>query len=69
AEKNGLAPKLPVENLIFIEAFAQTGNVENAIKLSERTIKSQPTLCPALKTLWNRVGSSEANQLFEKECK
>ncbi|HCR71350.1 MAG TPA: hypothetical protein DIW23_07905, partial [Anaerolineae bacterium] len=69
AEKNGFSAKLPVENLIFIEAFAQTGNVENAIQLTERTIKSQPTLCPALYTLWNRVGSSEANQLLEKECK
>ncbi|MBL8090085.1 MAG: hypothetical protein JNJ43_07140, partial [Anaerolineales bacterium] len=69
AEKNQFFAKLPVENLIFIEAFAETGNIDNAIKLTERTIKSQPTLCPALKTLWNRVGSSEANQLLEKECK
>lgn len=69
AEKNQFTANLPVENLIFIEAFAQTGNVDNAIKATERTIKSQPTLCPALYTLWNRVGSSEANQLLEKECK
>lgn len=69
AEKNQFTANLPVENLIFIEAFAQDGNIDNAIKLTERTIKSQPTLCPALYTLWNRVGSSEANQLLEKECK
>jgi hypothetical protein len=69
AEKNQFSAKLPVENLIFIEAFAQTGNIENAIKLSEQTIKSQPTLCPALKILWNRVGSLEASQVLEKECK
>jgi tetratricopeptide (TPR) repeat protein len=68
AEKNQFAANLPVENLIFIEAFAQTGNVENAIKLTERTIKSQPTLCSALYSVWNRVGSSEANQALEKSC-
>jgi tetratricopeptide (TPR) repeat protein len=69
AEKNQFTANLPVENLIFIEALAQTGNIDNAIKLTERTIKSQPTLCSALYSVWNRVGNSEANQLLEKECK
>ena len=68
AEQNQFASKLPVENLIFIEAFAKTGDLETAIKLTEQTIKGQPTLCPALYTLWNRVGISEANQMLEKSC-
>lgn len=68
ANKNGFTPNLPVENLIFIEAFAQTGNVDNAIKLTEQTIKSQPTLCSALNTLWNRVGSLEAKEVLQKGC-
>lgn len=68
AENNEFTPQLPVEYLIFIEAFAQTGNIDAAIKLTERAIKSQPRLCPALYSIWNRVGSAEANQLLEKEC-
>lgn len=68
-DKNGFAPNLSVEYLIFIEGFAQTGDFDTALKLTERVIKGQPTLCPALHTLWNRLGSSEANQLLEKECK
>lgn len=68
AERMNFSPNLPVENLIFIEAFAQTGNIDKAIKLAKETIKAQPTLCPALKTVWGRVGSSQADELLEKEC-
>lgn len=69
AEQNGFAPKLPVENLIFIEAFAQTGSIDSAVELTERTIKSQPTLCPALNTLWSRAGNAAVNPALEKGCK
>lgn len=72
AQKADLTPGLPVEYLPFIEAFARTGDIETALKLTERTIKGQPTLCPALNTLWNRVSEtvdiSEAKQLLQKEC-
>lgn len=68
AEKNQFSPNLPVEYLVFVEAFANTGNIEQAIKLTERVIKSQPILCPALNIVWNRVGTSNAKQLLEKEC-
>lgn len=68
AEKNQFTWQLPVENLIFIEAFAQTGNIEKAIKLTEQTIKSQTTLCSALNTLWKRVGNSEAENILRKSC-
>jgi len=73
AQKANISPALPVEYLPFIEAFALTGDMETAIKLTERTIKGQPTLCPALNTLWNRVSEkkdiSQANKLLKKECR
>ena len=55
AQKNGFNASMPVENLPFIEAFASTGDMDIAIKLTERTIKEQNILCPALHTLWGRV--------------
>jgi tetratricopeptide (TPR) repeat protein len=73
AQKAKLSPALPVEYLPFIEAFARTGDIDSAVKFTERTIKAQPTLCPALNTLWNRVSGevdiSEAESLLQKECK
>jgi hypothetical protein len=72
AQKAELSPALPVEYLPFIEAFALTGDMDTAIKLSERVVKGQPTLCPALNTLWSRVStetdSSQAEKLLQKEC-
>ena len=55
ASQNGYGPSLPVENLLFIEAHAMTGNMDTAVKLTERTARSQEILCPALYTLWERV--------------
>ncbi len=73
AQKAELSPSLPVENLPFIEAFVLTGDTDTALKLTEQTIKGQPTLCPALYTLWNRVSGkadiSQAENLLQKECK
>ena len=58
ANKNGFGPSLAVENLIFIEAHAMTGDMETAAKLTERTAKTQEILCPALESLWRRVALS-----------
>ncbi len=74
AQKAELNPGLPVEYLPFIEAFALTGDTDMAIKLTERTIKAQEILCPALETLWERVSqtqgpSADANALLQAECK
>lgn len=73
AQQAELSPALPVEYLPFIEAFALTGDMDTALKLSERTIKGQPALCPALTTLWNRISGevdvSLAESLLQKECK
>jgi hypothetical protein len=68
AQQADLFPALPVEYLPFIEAFAHTGDIETALKLTERTVKGQPTLCPALHTLWGRVSSLEAEQTLRQIC-
>lgn len=59
AQREGWSASMPVENLPFIEAFAITGDMDMAIKLTERTIKVQQILCPALETLWDRVSQLE----------
>lgn len=72
AQNAELSPALPVEYLPFIEAFAMTSDMDTAIKLSERTIKGQPALCPALNTLWTRVSeekdTAEGKLLLQKQC-
>ena len=70
AQKNGFNASMPVENLPFIEAFALTGDTDMSIKLTERTIKEQNTLCPALHRLWDRVGSSaDVETILKEGCK
>ncbi|MEN9562156.1 MAG: hypothetical protein RIR73_400 [Chloroflexota bacterium] len=73
AQQAELSPTLPVEYLPFIEAFALTGDPDMALKLSERAVKSQPLLCPAISTLWARVSGEvdvlQAERLLQKECK
>ncbi|MHB8776942.1 MAG: hypothetical protein ACYC6R_04165 [Anaerolineales bacterium] len=74
AQKEGFSASMPVENLPFIEAFAMTGDTDMAIKLTERTIEGQNTLCPALGTLWKRAmqtqGSPEGIETMPQDgCK
>ncbi|MBI5823278.1 MAG: hypothetical protein HZB18_04570 [Chloroflexi bacterium] len=61
SQQNGLSASMPVENLPFIEAFALTGDMDTAIKLTERTARAQKILCPALSTLWERVSRSQGS--------
>jgi len=73
AQTDGFSPAMPVENLPFIEAFAMTGDTDMAIKLTERTIKGQDILCPALITLWERVSRTQsstgnAESVLKNEC-
>ncbi len=63
AEQGKLTASAPVENLPFIEAFAVTGDEDTAIKLTERTINEQKTLCPALVTLWERVSQIQGSSV------
>lgn len=55
AQEAGFSASMPVENLPFIEAFALTGDTDMAVKLTERTLKTQKELCPAVYKLWERV--------------
>lgn len=55
AQKADLSTSVAVENLPFIEAFAMSGDVDMAIKLTDRTLKIQKELCPAIYSLWDRV--------------
>ncbi len=73
AKKGGYSASMPVENLPFIEAFAMTGDTNTAIKLTERTVKGQEILCPALVTLWGRVSQTrnsppEMGALIQDGC-
>lgn len=72
AQKAELTPALAVEYFPFIEAFARADDMETSLALSERVVKEQPLLCPALRTLWERISAtddpSEAERLLEKNC-
>ena len=74
AKKAGQSAFIPVENLPFIEAFAMSGDTDTAIKLIERTIKEQSTLCLALYTLWDRVSQIQGSSIgidtvLQESCK
>jgi hypothetical protein len=73
-QQDGFSASMPVENLPFIEAFAMTGDAEMALKLTERTARSQNILCPALTSLWARVSqtqefNADAKAILQTECK
>ncbi len=55
AKKGGFDVSMPVENLPFIEGFAVTGQTDLALQLTDRTLKAQKDLCPAIYSLWDRV--------------
>jgi hypothetical protein len=62
ATDSGFVAKLPVENLPFIEAFANSGDWETSLALTVETFKSQRELCPALLSLWARIPPQDTNQ-------
>jgi len=62
AKKEGLNFFMPVENLPFIEGFARTGQMETALKLTDRTVKIQEDLCPAIYSLWDRALRNPSTQ-------
>lgn len=56
AIKLGERPNDPLENFIFIEAYAHTGKWEDARKLSQDAYKfSKEVMRPTLCALWNRI--------------
>ncbi len=71
--REGVGPVLPVEYLPFIEASALTGDSDTALQLTDRVIKEQKLLCPALINLWDRVSQSreipvEITTILQKGC-
>lgn len=67
ARSTGLTPQAPVENLIFIEAFARNGELTSAFELSENVrAYSKNYTTPPLCALWQRIQRetepSEENQ-------
>jgi hypothetical protein len=63
---------MPVENLPFIEGFGMIGQVDLALQLTDRTLKVQKDLCPAVYSLWERVlqtssiGTFDASEINER---
>ena len=52
----GEHPNDPLENFLFIEAFARTGKWDEALSLSKETYKfSKEVMRPTLCALWNRI--------------
>ncbi len=62
AKKGGFDISMPVENLPFIEGFAVTGQTDIALQLTDRTLKAQKDLCPAIYSLWDRVLQNSPTQ-------
>jgi len=68
AYKSGERPNDPVENFVFIEAYAHTGNWEDARKLTRDAYKiSKEMLRPMLCSLWQRIGR-ETSATPQKEA-
>lgn len=55
ATSAGYSALLPSENLVFIEAFARSGNAKKASQLTNATIKQDEKLCKALVSTWGRA--------------
>ncbi len=62
----GYSPEDTLEYLPFIEAYAQVGDVERAIALSESALLSNPRMRIGLCELWNRApNTDQARELIK----
>lgn len=69
SQESGLNPQAPMENLIFIEAFANIGNFEHALALSNEVRSySKNYTTPPLCALWQRI-ESETNPIEHESTK
>ena len=55
ASSAGYSALQPVENLVFIEAFARLGTIERAGRLTEAVLAQDRTLCKAVLSTWERA--------------
>jgi hypothetical protein len=67
AYQNGFSASLPVENLVFIEAYAQNACLYDAIQLTQKVASDKPDLLPALCDLWKRVQINQPEQAQVKD--
>jgi len=58
AQAKGYGPRQPGENLIFIESFARAGDPGTAAKLASAMLKAEPSLCPAVREILERVATA-----------
>ena len=55
ASSAGYAAKQPVENLVFLEAFARLGKTDPAGRLTRQVLSQDRKLCKALLSTWQRA--------------
>jgi hypothetical protein len=55
ATSAGYTALQPSENLVFIEAFARSGDAQRAEQLTSRTFSQDHKLCKALAAVWERA--------------
>ena len=49
-------PNDPMERIPFIEAYAHTGRVENALEQTQKALETTPLMNDPLCALWQRIG-------------
>lgn len=57
AFSSGDYPNEPAERMLFIEAYAHTGNWQRALELTEETVRISDLMKPSLSVLWQRIES------------
>jgi hypothetical protein len=55
ATSAGYTALLPSENLVFVEAFARSGDTPKAMDLTKKVISQDRKLCKALRSTWERA--------------
>ncbi|MHC1784048.1 MAG: hypothetical protein AB9891_15055 [Anaerolineaceae bacterium] len=61
ARAQSLSPADPSEWMPFIETYAMTGKVDEALSLTEQVFGYNPLLGPGLCQIWQRVSTSESS--------
>ena len=55
AESAGFTALQPVENIVFLEAFARLGQIAPASRLTESILARDPRLCKPVLAAWERA--------------
>jgi hypothetical protein len=65
ADSAGFSALQPVENLVFIEAFARLGNTDQAGRLTQTVLSQDPRLCKAVLSAWERAYEASSGSQAE----